>query len=145
MEIVEQREAVRVLPEEGNGVAVDMRHHDLALLLGLQGRIHRGCNVGGIDHRGRGRRVAGEVQTFLVEGVAVVLGDRLGGRVRVHVVDVAGVAVIHRVGVLGIQLHRGAVGVLDGARDQERADRRDAAVDVLYQRIIAAREERCGL
>ena len=36
--VVEQREAVGELPQERNRVAIEMRHHDLAFLLGLQRR-----------------------------------------------------------------------------------------------------------
>ncbi len=102
MEIVEQRKTVRVLPEERYRVAVDVRDHDLALLLRLQRGIGGRRDAAAVNDRRLRRCIAREMQALLIEHVAIVQRLRLCRRVIVKIIHVAIVAMVNRVRILGI-------------------------------------------
>ena len=130
VEIIEQREAVRILPEKRDGVAVEMRYHHLRLLLHFQRWLSAACGVVQHDERCFVTVVTTVFQFFHVEHIAVVLRDGLRGLVEMHRVRHAEMRVIDAERVLGIQRNSFAIAVLDGARDQEWRDRGEAAVGV---------------
>ena len=114
-EVVEESEAVGVLPEERGGVAIDVGHGEFAGLLVLEGGSLAGLAVD-------------ELHPFLGDGVAIVAGGsveievELGGGGYVRVVVGADVGGIERDGF--------AVGVGEGEGDAEGLDGGDAAVGV---------------
>src|SRR5208283_3533748 len=65
-------------------------------------------------------------QAFLGEGITIILGNVT--RIEIELGVDGGVAVIHRVRVLRIEEHRGAIDVGDRLRDQERGDGAHRAV-----------------
>jgi hypothetical protein len=138
VEIVEQREAVGILPEIRGGIAVDVAQRHLAHLLLHERRVGGRRQPGGLADD-LPLRVGGEA--LLVEREAVVQRDLVD---EVLADQDAGMRVIHRCGVGRIERHGLAVHVLHGLRDQERADGADAAVGI-DDRLDKAGRVRLGL
>jgi len=116
MKIIEEREAVGILPKERDRIAIEVRHHQFGLLLLRQRR------VSGRRETGRQRNdlsVDGR-QSLGVEGITVV--GRHFVCVDVQTVVDTGVRMIRGVGVGGIEWHRPTVDGRDRLGNEERRD-----------------------
>ena len=132
VEVVEQGEAVGVGPQHRDGVAVDVGDEQFTLLL----RGERRRRGGGHRHAGLGDHIAHRVgrEAFGIEHEAVVEGHAADAADDVIVVDDAGMGVVDRGGVGGIEIDRGRAArgadALDGLGNQERRDRAHAPIGV---------------
>src|SRR6187402_99336 len=114
-ELIEEGKAVGIVPEERNGIAVHMRHHQLSELLPLQ-------------RRKLGRLAIGEGDAFLGHGVEIVACHEI--RIEVKLLRDADVAVVHRSDVGGIQRNRLSVDVLYGRRYAKSSNAPNRSINI---------------